>query len=74
VTSAQRLVIAGAGVSSVDDAAVASPCIAVCRLAADGICDGCGRSIDEIVAWRDLSVAGKRAVIATAQARRATRS
>jgi predicted Fe-S protein YdhL (DUF1289 family) len=58
---------------SIEDAAIASPCIAVCRLAADGICEGCGRSIDEIAAWRGLSVADKRAVLDAAGARRAAR-
>jgi predicted Fe-S protein YdhL (DUF1289 family) len=58
----------------VKDDVVASPCIAICRLAADGICDGCGRSIDEIVAWRELSGAERRAVVEVAAARRAART
>lgn len=32
--------------------AVPSPCVGVCRMvAATGLCEGCWRSIDEIVAW-----------------------
>jgi hypothetical protein len=36
-----------------------------------GYCDGCQRSIDEIVAWTRLDDAGKRAVLARLPARRA---
>jgi predicted Fe-S protein YdhL (DUF1289 family) len=52
---------------------VASPCIDVCSLAADGICIGCGRSLDEIAAWSALPDDGKRAVLERARARRAAR-
>ncbi len=52
--------------------AVASPCINLCRMnPATGFCDGCQRSIDEIVAWTRLDDAGKRAVLAQLPARRA---
>lgn len=52
--------------------AVASPCTNICRMnAASGYCDGCQRSIDEIVAWTRLDDAGKRAVLAQLPARRA---
>lgn len=30
---------------------VLSPCIGVCRLDADGLCEGCHRSADEIAHW-----------------------
>lgn len=45
---------------------VASPCISVCVLdpAGSGICTGCGRSLDEIAAWTDLTNTERRAVIA----------
>ena len=47
------------------DAAVASPCINVCRMdAASGYCEGCRRSIDEIAAWSTYSDEQKRAVLA----------
>jgi predicted Fe-S protein YdhL (DUF1289 family) len=38
---------------------------------ANGYCEGCLRSIDEIVAWTRLDDAGKRAVLAQLPARRA---
>lgn len=51
---------------------VASPCTNVCRMnPATGYCDGCLRSIDEIVAWTRLDDAGKHAVLAQLPARRA---
>jgi predicted Fe-S protein YdhL (DUF1289 family) len=39
--------------------------------AVTGYCEGCQRSIDEIVAWTRLDDAGKRAVLARLPARRA---
>jgi len=42
---------------------VASPCNSVCRMdAATGWCEGCLRTIDEIVAWATLDDAEKLAV------------
>ena len=34
---------------------VLSPCIGVCRLDAHGLCEGCGRTGDEIARWLGLS-------------------
>lgn len=49
------------GPSVVD--AVASPCNSVCRVdARTGFCEGCLRTIDEIIAWSTLSDDEKRAV------------
>jgi len=39
-----------------------TPCQQVCRLNPHGVCTGCGRSVEEITAWRHLSVADKQAV------------
>lgn len=40
-----------------------SPCINVCKMNAhSGLCDGCLRSIDEIVGWGSASEARKLAV------------
>lgn len=40
-----------------------SPCISVCRMDPDnGLCLGCRRSIDEIVAWGRMGEADKRLV------------
>lgn len=42
---------------------VPSPCTNVCKMnEATGWCEGCLRSIDEIVAWGRLDDAAKRAV------------
>jgi len=53
-------------------AAVSTPCIDVCVLGADGLCRGCARTVDEIVAWAGLSEAARRAVMQTLPARRRT--
>lgn len=42
------------------DAAVPSPCTNVCRMdTRTGWCEGCMRTLDEIVAWATLSDAAK---------------
>ena len=42
---------------------VPSPCINVCRMdATTGWCEGCLRTIDEIVAWGSMADVDKRAV------------
>lgn len=57
--------------------AVPSPCTSVCRMSGDtGWCEGCFRTLDEIVAWsqlRDDGVDGKRAIW-SAIGQRATRA
>lgn len=38
---------------------VPSPCISVCRMdSGTGLCEGCFRTLDEIVAWSKLSDEG----------------
>ncbi len=34
---------------------IRTPCIGVCRLDADGLCEGCLRSGEEIARWRAMS-------------------
>ena len=34
---------------------ILSPCIGVCRLDADGLCEGCHRTTDEIAHWMAYS-------------------
>lgn len=42
---------------------VPSPCINICKMSAQtGLCEGCMRTIDEIVAWGSASEDCKRAV------------
>lgn len=35
--------------------AILTPCIGICRLDADGLCEGCLRTADEIASWMYLS-------------------
>ncbi|MCZ4313730.1 DUF1289 domain-containing protein [Comamonadaceae bacterium G21597-S1] len=42
---------------------VPSPCVSVCRMdPASGLCSGCLRTIDEIVAWGRMDEPAKRKV------------
>ncbi|MBW5412731.1 DUF1289 domain-containing protein [Pseudomonas sp. MAG002Y] len=61
--------------SSGEDAeSVPSPCVRRCCLDDHDICLGCGRTLDEILAWGEASAEARRAIILTAQARRDHRS
>jgi uncharacterized protein len=54
------------------NAPVPSPCINVCRMdATTGLCTGCLRTIDEIVAWSKMPDPAKRAVWSLIDVRRA---
>ncbi len=54
---------------------IGSPCVSVCTLdAARTHCIGCLRTIKEIGAWRTMSVAEKRAVIAACNERAKTQT
>ena len=59
----------------VDD--VPSPCISVCRmdpsLGPDALCEGCLRTIDEIIAWGSATADDKRAILVAVAARRRER-
>lgn len=45
--------------------ALGSPCISVCRMVeSTGLCEGCHRTIEEIVAWGSANDGGKRAILA----------
>jgi predicted Fe-S protein YdhL (DUF1289 family) len=47
-----------------------SPCTKLCLLdAATGLCEGCGRTRDEIALWGSMSEPQRRAVMATLDAR-----
>ena len=41
---------------------VPSPCINLCEMAPDGLCRGCMRTIDEIIAWGTADDDYKRGV------------
>lgn len=47
-----------------DESWIPSPCRSICRLGPDDVCDGCGRTITEIVSWVRLSDDARQAVIA----------
>ena len=44
--------------------ALPSPCRNLCRLGGDGLCDGCGRTIFEIIEWIPMAAAQRKAVMA----------
>lgn len=47
-----------------------SPCVKLCVLdARTGLCEGCGRTRDEIACWGSLSEAQRRAIMAGLEAR-----
>jgi predicted Fe-S protein YdhL (DUF1289 family) len=55
-----------------DQTPVPSPCINVCQMVPEtGLCQGCMRTIDEIVAWGSASEADKRAMWAEIRRREA---
>ncbi|KQP41362.1 hypothetical protein ASF44_30215 [Pseudorhodoferax sp. Leaf274] len=41
---------------------VGSPCVSVCRMGADGLCEGCLRRLEEIAGWSRMDDAARRAV------------
>ena len=48
-----------------------SPCIGICTLdPATDICEGCGRTIDEIAEWSAASDARRREILALSSLRR----
>jgi uncharacterized protein len=52
-----------------------TPCIDICEIdAASGLCIGCGRSLDEIARWSELSAPERRAIMAILPARRQRRT
>lgn len=41
-----------------------SPCVNICKLdKADRICTGCGRTVQEIARWRDMSKTERHAIM-----------
>ena len=60
--------------SPVDDERPASPCVRNCCLDDDDVCLGCGRRLDEILAWHSADDSGRHAILVLAAERRAARS
>lgn len=48
---------------------VPSPCTRICRIGPQGHCVGCGRDLDEIMAWPRADGSRKQAIRARAAAR-----
>ena len=48
---------------------LASPCVRNCCLDDDNVCMGCGRSLQEIVAWGTASDAAKAAILVQSRER-----
>ena len=45
------------------DASVASPCVDICKLDAQGLCIGCRRTIGEITEWSRAGDARRREIL-----------
>lgn len=43
---------------------IESPCVNICRIGKDRLCDGCRRTIDEIASWRAMTPAERAMVMA----------
>jgi len=43
--------------------AAPSPCVDICKLDSDFVCIGCGRTIDEVLKWREYTDEQKKAVL-----------
>ena len=52
---------------------LASPCVRNCCLDDDDVCMGCGRSLEEIIAWSAASDEDKAATLARSRERLARR-
>lgn len=48
-----------------------TPCVDICKISpANGLCEGCGRTIAEIAAWASLSPLERRRIMDELPARR----
>ncbi|QDZ06336.1 DUF1289 domain-containing protein [Sphingomonas panacisoli] len=43
---------------------IESPCVNICTIGEDRLCEGCRRSINEIAQWSRMTPAERRAVMA----------
>jgi predicted Fe-S protein YdhL (DUF1289 family) len=59
----------GAGLAQ--GSGVASPCVDICRLDAQGLCVGCRRTLGEIAEWSRASDARRLEILRTLQTRAA---
>jgi len=49
---------------------IASPCINLCKMSADGLCQGCFRTLDEITAWSRSDDAARHDILTAVAQRR----
>ncbi|HIV71322.1 MAG TPA: DUF1289 domain-containing protein [Candidatus Aquabacterium excrementipullorum] len=54
-------------------APVASPCVRRCTLDQDDVCVGCGRTLDDIRQWGEMTEAQRAECVARAEVRRRER-
>jgi predicted Fe-S protein YdhL (DUF1289 family) len=52
---------------------VQSPCVRNCCLDEHDVCVGCGRTLQEIIAWNDAGEAQRRQILARAKRRQEAR-
>jgi predicted Fe-S protein YdhL (DUF1289 family) len=57
--------------ASTSAVAVPSPCIDICRLDAQGMCIGCGRTLGEIAEWSRAGDARRREILRGLELRKA---
>jgi predicted Fe-S protein YdhL (DUF1289 family) len=55
--------------ASLNTAAVASPCVDICRLDPQGLCIGCRRTLGEIAEWSQASDARRLEILSALKAR-----
>ncbi|MEM7078304.1 MAG: DUF1289 domain-containing protein [Pseudomonadota bacterium] len=53
---------------------ILSPCVSICALDEQDVCIGCGRTSDEIAAWRSADHTRKLAILQAVATRDADRS
>ena len=53
-----------------EPADVASPCVGICVMGDDDLCEGCARTLAEIAGWSSAGFAERRAMLAALPARR----
>ena len=69
------MVCAGVGLGMIElvapePADVASPCVGVCVIDEQGLCEGCARTLDEIAGWSAATFAERRVILAALPGRR----
>lgn len=42
---------------------IVTPCIGICTMAADGLCEGCARTLDEITHWGSFNDEQRRVLM-----------